>query len=88
MPSQQIHCVNTNETFSSLCGLISIQVWTDQCAFSQVGCESTRQGFVAAAQVTAVKTALASGVQGIIPEGCAAILLAAGLSMVTEGVEF
>lgn len=38
-----------------------------------------------AAQVTAVKTAIASGVWGIIPEGRAAILLAAALSVVTEG---
>lgn len=38
-----------------------------------------------AAQVTAVKTAIASGTRGIIPGGRASILLAAALSAVTEG---
>lgn len=57
----------------------------DECSFGQVCCEFTRQGLVAAAQVTAVKTALASGARGIIPEGRAAILLAAALSVATEG---
>lgn len=52
---------------------------------THVCCEGTRQGLVVAAQVTAVKTALVSGVRGIIPEGRAAILLAAVLSVVTEG---
>lgn len=46
---------------------------------------ASRQGFVAAAQVTAVKTALASGVRRIIPKGRATILLAAALNVVTEG---
>lgn len=44
-----------------------------------------REGIVTVAQVTAVKTAIASGVWGIIPEGQAAILLAAALSAGTEG---
>lgn len=44
-----------------------------------------RQGFVAAAQVTAVKIAQVSGVWGIIPDGRAAILSAAVLSTATEG---
>lgn len=44
-----------------------------------------REGFVTVAQVTAMKTATASGVQGIIPEGRTTILLAAALSVGTEG---
>ena len=42
----------------------------------------TRQGTLTATQVTAVTTAIA---WGIIPGGRAAILLAAALSVVTQG---
>lgn len=48
-------------------------------------CAHVRQGIVKATQVTAVTTAIASRAWGIIPGGRAAILLAAALSVVTQG---